>query len=136
MVPSDSSDTAVTSVRRSSTNGTGVPDETEYFDVPFENNGIAKAHGLKWDPLKHKWFAPSAESAEKYRSATCSFSTPEPPGYRVYFNVHFLQRERAKELGMQFDGLRKKWFAPTAEVAARSRVCFAQLNEIDPSGVP
>jgi Domain of unknown function (DUF5710) len=44
----------------------------------------------------------------------------------VYFRVPFEMKDRAKALGMRFDGDCKQWFAPTAAIAAAAASVFPQ----------
>jgi hypothetical protein len=131
MVRSDTSEVQVKAASGSQAAEVTSFGEAEYFDVPFEDNGLAKAFGLKWDSRVRKWFAPSADVAVKYRDALKQSPLAEKSSIRIYFNVHYLQKDRAKELGMLFDRNQKKWFAPTTEIAALGSSLFTQLGETE-----
>jgi hypothetical protein len=50
---------------------------------------------------------------------------PAPGGAeRVYFNVPFAEKDKAKAIGMRFDGERRQWFAPSKDVAAAATTVF------------
>jgi hypothetical protein len=38
--------------------------------------------------------------------------------------VPFEQKDKAKALGMRFDGQRRQWFAPDAQIAAAAAAIF------------
>jgi hypothetical protein len=119
-----------------------------YFAVSFDRKDEAKAAGLRWDAEARKWYAPTLEVAKAVkgferdggkRSATRSTSSTKAPiagktaspapatdAGRVYFRVPFEMKDRAKALGMRFDGDRKQWFAPNAEIAAAAASVFPQ----------
>ena len=117
-----------------------------YFSVPYEKREEARAAGLRWDSDARKWYAPTAEIAERIKAARQrDGSASLPPadssqkpagategaaqqaaagGARVYFKVPFEQKDKAKELGMRFDGERKAWFAPDPKVAQAAAAVF------------
>jgi hypothetical protein len=110
-----------------------------YFSVPYEKREEARAAGLRWDSDARKWYAPTAEIAEAIKKARQSdggsslppaTATKEPAAKalkssetasggtdRVYFNVPFAEKDKAKALGMRFDGECKQWFAPSQDIA-------------------
>jgi DNA topoisomerase-3 len=117
---------------------TGAAPKRVYFSVPYEKREEARAAGLRWDSDARKWYAPSPEIAEaikkarqgdggnslpvsatKQPAAKAPRSSETAPGSpdRVYFNVPFAEKDKAKALGMRFDGERKQWFAPSQEIA-------------------
>jgi hypothetical protein len=115
-----------------------------YFSVPYEKREEARAAGLRWDSDARKWYAPTAEIAARIKAArqregSASLppaDSPQKPagategaaqqaaagGARVYFKVPFEQKDKAKELGMRFDGERRQWFAPDPKVAQAAAV--------------
>ncbi|MBW4025246.1 MAG: hypothetical protein HIU92_19315 [Proteobacteria bacterium] len=117
-----------------------------YFSVPYEKRAEARAAGLRWDSDARKWYAPTAEIAARIKAArqrdgSASLppaDSPQKPagategaaqqaaagGARVYFKVPFKQKEKAKELGMRFDGERRQWFAPDPQVAQAAAAVF------------
>jgi DNA topoisomerase-3 len=117
-----------------------------YFSVPYEKREEARAAGLRWDSDARKWYAPSAEIAERIqatRKSDGAGSLPPAGGLkksangakgdhrpapadseRVYFMVPFEQKDKAKALGMRFDGQRRQWFAPDAQIAAAAAAIF------------
>jgi DNA topoisomerase-3 len=117
-----------------------------YFSVPYEKRAEARVAGLRWDSDARKWYAPTPEIAARIKAARQrDGSASLPPaassqkpagasegaapqaaagGVRVYFKVPFEQKEKAKELGMRFDGERKAWFAPSPEVAQAAAKSF------------
>ena len=98
-----------------------------YFDIPFEQKDSAKAAGLRWDSAARKWYASSAEiaSASAWPVATCVGETEQ--ANRHYFKVPFLQKDRAKAMGMRFDGTRKLWFAPSSALAVDATRIFERI---------
>lgn len=126
--------------------GTGAPTARKtYFTVPFERKDEAKMAGLRWDGDARKWYAPTPEIAktvkafekEGKRPVAGSASSTKPPNAttaapaaagdngRVYFRVPFDRKDQAKALGMRFDGERKQWFAPSADIAQAAQSTFA-----------
>ena len=127
--------------RRGSSPGPAAPDETArriYFSVPYEKREEARSAGLRWDGDAGKWYAPSVEIAERIKQArqaagtgslppkqdtgkptpaTGSRASDQADTERVYFNVAFAEKDKAKAFGMRFDGKRKQWFAPTQDIA-------------------
>jgi DNA topoisomerase-3 len=117
-----------------------------YFSVPYEKREEARAAGLRWDSDARKWYAPTAEIAARIKAArqrdgsaslppatssqkTAGASESAAPqaaagGARVYFKVPFEQKDKAKELGMRFDGERRQWFAPDPKVAQAAAAVF------------
>lgn len=49
---------------------------------------------------------------------------PIDPATLVYFSVPFAKREKAKKLGMRFDGQRRQWYAPDATIAKAAKAVF------------
>jgi hypothetical protein len=47
---------------------------------------------------------------------------------RYYFKVPFLQKDRAKAMGMRFDGVRKLWFAPNLALASDAARIFDKMD--------
>jgi DNA topoisomerase-3 len=117
-----------------------------YFSVPYEKREEARAAGLRWDSDARKWYAPTPEIAERVKAArrrdgsaslppAASSQKPAgasegaaPPaaagGARVYFKVPFAEKDKAKALGMRFDGERKQWFAPSQDIATAAGNVF------------
>ena len=117
-----------------------------YFSVPYEKRAEARAAGLQWDSDARKWYAPTAEIAARIKAARQRegraslppADSPQKPagategaaqqaaagGARVYFKVPFEQKDKAKELGMRFDGERGQWFAPDPQVAQAAAAVF------------
>ena len=98
-----------------------------YFQVPFERKEAARAAGLRWDLAVRKWYAPNNEIAKSFLESSCGEVVEPAVHERAYFNVPFLQKERAKALGMLFDGIRKLWFAPNAAVAVAVVGMFTEI---------
>jgi len=94
-----------------------------FLDVPFEQKEAAKAAGFKWDNPARKWYAATAEIAEAFSASRALDVEPVTNRERQYFQVPFLQKDRAKAIGMRFDGSRKCWYTESealALVAGRS----------------
>jgi hypothetical protein len=94
-----------------------------FLDVPFEQKDVAKAAGFKWDNTARKWYAATAEVAEAFSASLALEVEPVTKRERQYFQVPFLQKDRAKAIGMRFDGSRKCWYTESealAMVAGRS----------------
>jgi Domain of unknown function (DUF5710) len=49
---------------------------------------------------------------------------------RNYFKAPFLQKDRAKTMGMRFDGARKLWFAPNSALASDAAKTFEKIDEL------
>jgi DNA topoisomerase-3 len=125
---------------------TGAASKKIYFSVPYEKREEARAAGLRWDSDARKWYAPSPEIAEaikkarqgdggnsfppatatKQPAAKAPSGTETTPGSadRVYFSVPYAEKDRAKALGMRFDGERKLWFAPSQDIAVAAGNVF------------
>jgi DNA topoisomerase-3 len=150
--PAKTRKTAAKTRRRGSDAEPGAKEATTkriYFSVPYEKRDEARAAGLRWDSDARKWYAPSAEIAEaakkgrqsdggsipaaagvKQRAASPPRSAETAPGAdRVYFKVPFEQKDKAKALGMRFDGERKQWFAPAGDVAAAASAVFTPQGQ-------
>ena len=108
--------------------GVCLADKT-YFDVPFEQKEIAKAAGLRWDSTIRKWYAASAEIAEAFSLSVQVSAEAHIETERHYFNVPFLQKDRAKAMGMRFDGIRKLWFAPNSALALDAARIFERIAD-------
>ena len=123
--------------------GAGSPTARKtYFVVPFDRKDEAKAAGLRWDADARKWFAPTAAIAKAAKAfekeggkragstkapiAGTATPSPAPPAVagRVYFRVPFDRKDEAKAMGMRFDGDRKQWFAPSAEIVQAAMAVF------------
>jgi hypothetical protein len=101
-----------------------------FYEVPFEQNEAAKAAGLRWDSTIRKWYAATSEIAQAFScSAQCEQAAPAQAA-RFYFKVPFLQKDRAKAMGMRFDGIRKLWFAPNQALAVDAARIFERMTEV------
>ena len=49
---------------------------------------------------------------------------------RYYFEAPFLKKNRAKAMGMRFDGARKLWFAPNSALASDAAKTFEKIDEL------
>ena len=49
---------------------------------------------------------------------------------RYYFKVPFLKKDRAKAMGMRFDGARKLWLAPNSALASDAAKTFEKIDEL------
>ena len=106
------------------------PADKIYFDVPFEQKETAKAAGLRWDSTIRKWYAASAEIAEAFSLSVQGSADAPVETERYYFKVPFLQKDRAKAMGMRFDGIRKLWFAPNSVLAVDAARLFERRVEL------
>ena len=108
-----------------------------YFEVPFEQKEAAKAAGLRWDNTIRKWYASDTEIAKVFARSAQSEPAAPAQADRLYFKVPFLQKDRAKAMGMRFDGIRKLWFAPNQVLAVDAARIFDRITEvIDGGGGP
>ena len=108
-----------------------------YFEVPFEQKEAAKAAGLRWDNTIRKWYASDTEIAKVFARSAQSEPAAPAQSDRLYFKVPFLQKDRAKAMGMRFDGIRKLWFAPNQALAVDAARIFDRITEvIDGGGGP
>ncbi len=108
-----------------------------YFEVPFEQKEAAKAAGLRWDNTIRKWYASDTEIAKVFARSAQSEPAAPVQADRLYFKVPFLQKDRAKAMGMRFDGIRKLWFAPNQVLAVDAARIFDRITEvIDDHGGP
>jgi hypothetical protein len=116
------------------TQGAGLAGKI-YFEVPFEQKEAAKAAGLRWDNTIRKWYATDTAIAQAFsRSAQREPAAPAQTD-RLYFKVPFLQKDRAKAMGMRFDGMRKLWFAPNQALAVDAARSFERIfHVIDDDG--
>jgi hypothetical protein len=115
------------SVRSHIAEGATLADKI-YLEVPFEQKEAAKAAGLRWDSTIRKWYATNTEIAQAFsRPAQCE---PAAPAQRFYFKVPFLQKDRAKAMGMRFDGIRKLWFTPNQALAVDVARSFERIIEV------
>jgi len=106
-----------------------------YFEVPFEQKEAAKAAGLRWDNTNRKWYATNLEIAKAFSAATEVIAVAPAHVDRFYFRVPFLQKDRAKAMGMRFDGNRKLWFAPNQALADDAARSFERIiDAIDNGG--
>jgi hypothetical protein len=44
--------------------------------------------------------------------------------------VPFAEKDKAKAMGMRFDGERKQWFAPSQDIATTARTIFQQGDNV------
>lgn len=99
-----------------------------YFSVPYEQRHEAKSAGLRWDADVRKWYA-YPEIAEQVsrneKFGPSSAATMSTLKDRFYYDVPFDRKDQAKTIGMQFDGERKQWFAPSPEVANAASAIFS-----------
>ena len=105
------------------------PADKIYFDVPFEQKEAAKAVGLRWDSTIRKWYAGSAEVAEAFSPSVQGKADAPVEADCYYFKVPYLQKDRAKALGMRFDGIRQLWFAPSSALALEAARIFERFAE-------
>jgi hypothetical protein len=106
-----------------------------FFNVPFHEKEVAKAAGLKWDNALRKLYAATTEIAEAF-SASFGLDEAVPEmGERHYFHVPFLQKDRAKAMGMRFDGIRKCWFAETIAMAIVVSGVFRKIDDAGATNV-
>jgi DNA topoisomerase-3 len=127
---------------------TGAVSKKVYFSVPFEEREEARAAGLRWDNDTRKWYAATVEIANQIKKARHAEGDSCPPpsaearrlpagaangapgrAQRVYFNVPFAKKDKAKALGMRFDGERKQWFAPSQDIASAAGNLFQPQGE-------
>ena len=101
--------------------------EKVYFDVPFEEKETAKAAGLRWDSTIRRWYAANAEIAKAFSLSVQGSADSLEVTERYYFKVPFLQKDRAKAMGMRFDGIRKLWFAPNSALAVDAARLFERM---------
>jgi hypothetical protein len=109
--------------------GASLPDKI-YFEVSFEQNEAAKAAGLRWDNTNRKWYAANLEIAKAFSRAAELGAVAPAQAQRFYFKVPFLQKDRAKAMGMRFDGIRKLWFAPNQALAVDAARSFERITEV------
>ena len=123
------------SVRNNITDGTNLADKI-YFEVPFLQKEAAKAAGLRWDNTIRKWYASDTEIAKVFARSAQSEPAAPAQADRLYFKVPFLQKDRAKAMGMRFDGIRKLWFAPNQVLAVDAARIFDRITEVIDGGGP
>jgi hypothetical protein len=90
---------------------------------------MAKAAGLRWDNTRRKWYAISPEIADAFSSLLKNNITAPATTERHYFSVPFLQKDRAKVMGLRYDGSRKLWYAPNSFLALEAAKSFKKLDE-------
>jgi hypothetical protein len=101
-----------------------------YFEVPFEQKEAAKAAGLRWDNTIRKWYAADTAIAQAFSGSAQCEPAAQAQTERLYFKVPFLQKDRAKAMGMRFDGIRKLWFAPNQALAVDAARSFGRITEV------
>jgi hypothetical protein len=121
------------SVNNPVTQGAGLAGKI-YFEVPFEQKEAAKAAGLRWDNTIRKWYASDTEIAQAFARSAQSEPAAPAQADRLYFKVPFLQKDRAKAMGMRFDGIRKLWFAPNQALAVDPARIFERITEVIDNG--
>jgi len=129
ILPDTSADDRTTSSRSYGAAVVANAEAKTYFNVPFERKDAARAAGLRWDTAVRKWYAPNTGIAKSFSAYACDEAVAQNVHQRFYFNVPFLQKDRAKAMGMRFDGARKCWFAEGEALAAVAGSSFSPLDE-------
>ncbi len=105
------------------------PPEGIYLKVPFTEKDAAKAAGARWDGEAKKWYAPNQASLAGPLKQWQDGAIPPPPVIEapppeeevevdkpyagIYINVPFAEKGEAKASGARWDGVAKKWYAPS-----------------------
>jgi len=88
---------------------------TYLTNLPFDDNGEAKALGARFDGQVKKWYVPEGMDAALFARWTGPPS-PAPPradeGPKTWLYVAFDDKDAAKGLGALFDGEAKRWYVP------------------------
>ena len=91
-----------------------------YLNIPFKNKDDAKKRGAKWDGDKKSWYVSrdarkdfpqyqQKQVHQKTKQEKIAQEQKKHPG-RVYINVPFKQKQKAKEDGAKWDPSIKSWY--------------------------
>ena len=83
--------------------------EKIYLEVPFKDKDIVKEKGAKWDKDKAKWFIYSDNQYKEELLANMKDIQKEN-GAKIYLNVKFEDKNKAKEKGAKWDKAERKWY--------------------------
>jgi len=83
--------------------------EKIYLEVPFKDKDIVKEKGAKWDKNKAKWFIYSDNQYKEELLAKMKEIQKEN-GAKIYLNVKFEDKNKAKEKGAKWDKAEGKWY--------------------------
>lgn len=102
--------------------------EREYLHVPYEHRDEVKLLGAKFDPAVKAWFIPPEadddvrEKLQKWRPGTFQQrvealaretlirAKDSLPSERIFLNVPFVEKNKAKRAGAVYDARRKVWY--------------------------
>lgn len=81
-----------------------------FVSVPFEKKNIAKEMGCFWCPDNKLWYVPRMTFEYKREQILDIFGTARES--TVDLNVHYSDREIAKQHGAKWDKERRTWYLP------------------------
>jgi ribonuclease HI len=86
-----------------------------YLDINFEERNYFKEKGAKWNPDKRKWFI---YSDNQYKDEIMSKMTEiqKKCGEKIYLNVKFEDKNKAKEKGARWDISAGKWYIDESNI--------------------
>ena len=104
----------------SSSNKKVAKSDRVYLNIPFKNKEDAKKRGAKWDADKKSWYVSrdarkdfpqyqQKQVQQKTKQEKIAQEQKKHPG-RVYINVPFKQKQKAKEDGAKWDPSIKSWY--------------------------
>ncbi len=83
-----------------------------YLNVSFEDKDKVKLLGARWDSNKRMWYVPKGQSLEPF--AEFVFDKKVTSIKKIFLNVPFDDKDKAKGLGARWDGVEKKWYISSA----------------------
>ena len=79
-----------------------------YINVPFDDKDKVKLLGARFDSSKKMWYVPKGVSIDKF--ADYLFANKCTTVKKVFLNVPFDDKDKAKALGARWDGDKKQWY--------------------------
>lgn len=84
-------------------------DVATYLFVPFDDKDEAKRLGARFDGQKKCWYVPAGTDLSAF-SKWMPSSGAVKSVKKLYLNVPFDDKDKAKSLGARWDGEKKKWY--------------------------
>ena len=84
-------------------------DVATYLYVPFDDKDEAKRLGARFDGQKKCWYVPAGTDLSAF-SKWMPSSGAVKSVKKLYLNVPFDDKDKAKSLGARWDGEKKKWY--------------------------
>lgn len=97
-----------------------------FFNVP-ENVEEGIGSGGRASALSGPAFRSTRSYSSKLSAERNDLRKPSAPSTKIYHNVPFADKDKAKAEGMRFDGDKKKWYHTSQEASNKSS--FSKLQE-------